>query len=392
MEVVERKTSLFLSCDVYSFYLSAQSQHPTMKIVVIGAGIIGTTTAVRLRRQFPDVDMRIVASRLSPDTTSDIAAGWWEPHLDPDTCPRLVTTWSADTYHLLAGLARGDTCDDLGEDLSRELRSTVRRLTGVDVDNDDDGDTRPPAWTSVVSQYQIISRSDVDTLGLLHDSSRQVFAQSYLSFTWEPSKVRKDVCIFNFISPFQCLPIFYKWLQNQGVLIEKKQVQKLEDIDADIVVNCTGLGAASLLGDKNLYPVSGHVLRVTCGSVGHVIADNRPDTWAYIIPNLDHVVLGSVDREDNWNTTPDKDDTERILRRCNRLHPGIMDCEIAAEKVGLRPCRRGGVRCELETIQTEAGRKMIVCHNYGHGGSGVTLSWGCAGHIVNILATHLNSQ
>ena len=165
-----------------------------MKIVVIGAGIIGTTTAVRLRRQFPHCDLRILASKLSPDTTSDIAAGWWEPHLDPDTCPHLVTTWSADTYHLLAALARGDTVDDLGPDLSRDLVPTVRRLTGVDVDSDEDGDKCPPAWSSVVSQYQVISRSDVDTLGMLHDPSRPVFAQSYLSFTWEPNKVVCMLC------------------------------------------------------------------------------------------------------------------------------------------------------------------------------------------------------
>ena len=175
-------------------------------------------------------------------------------------------------------------------------------------------------------------------------------------------------------------------------MIEKKQVDKLEDLDADVIVNCTGLGAASLVGDSNLFPVSGHVLRVTCRSVGHVIADNRPDTWAYIIPNHDHVVLGSVDKEDNWNTSPGDKDKEDILRRCDKLHPGIKDCEIAAENVGLRPCRRGGVRCELETIQAESGRKLIVCHNYGHGGSGVTLSWGCAGHVVKILVSHFNLQ
>ena len=58
-----------------------------MKVVVIGAGIIGTTSAVRIKRRLPECDLSMVASELSPHTTSDIAAGWWEPHLDPDTDP-----------------------------------------------------------------------------------------------------------------------------------------------------------------------------------------------------------------------------------------------------------------------------------------------------------------
>jgi L-2-hydroxyglutarate oxidase LhgO len=43
-----------------------------MRVVVVGAGIIGTTTAYRLKRRYPDLDLQIVAERLSPHTTSDI--------------------------------------------------------------------------------------------------------------------------------------------------------------------------------------------------------------------------------------------------------------------------------------------------------------------------------
>ena len=79
--------------------------------------------------------------------------------------------------------------------------------------------------------------------------------------------------------------------------MEKKMIKSLDEIEADLIINCSGLGAAKLLSDSNLFPVSGHVLRVTCGHVGHTMADNRPESWSYIIPNTDTVVLGSVDRE-----------------------------------------------------------------------------------------------
>ena len=43
-----------------------------MRVTVVGAGIIGTTTAYRLKRRYPDIQLRIVAEKLSPHTTSDI--------------------------------------------------------------------------------------------------------------------------------------------------------------------------------------------------------------------------------------------------------------------------------------------------------------------------------
>ena len=80
--------------------------------------------------------------------------------------------------------------------------------------------------------------------------------------------------------------------------MENRKLSSLDEVEADLIINCSGLGAAELVSDSNLFPVSGHVLRVTCGHVGHTMADNRPESWSYIIPNSDStVVLGSVDKE-----------------------------------------------------------------------------------------------
>ena len=79
--------------------------------------------------------------------------------------------------------------------------------------------------------------------------------------------------------------------------MENRKLRSLDEVAADLIINCSGLGAAKLVSDSSMFPVSGHVLRVTCGHVGHTMADNRPESWSYIIPNTDTVVLGSVDRE-----------------------------------------------------------------------------------------------
>ena len=46
-------------------------------------------------------------------------------------------------------------------------------------------------------------------------------------------------------------------------------------------------------------------------------------------------------------------------------------------QAGLRPVRTSGVRVEREVVQAPAGGAVPLVHNYGHGGSGITLHWGC---------------
>lgn len=46
----------------------------------------------------------------------------------------------------------------------------------------------------------------------------------------------------------------------------------------------------------------------------------------------------------------------------------------------MRPSRTE-VRLEAEKVE---GRTVV--HNYGHGGAGVTLSWGCAEEVVEIVS------
>jgi len=335
----------------------------------VGAGIIGTTSAFRLKKLFPGLDIQIVAADLSPNTTSDIAAGWWEPHLDPDTDPALVKRWSGETYDLCAALARGEWVEELGE-LNELLVKTVRRMQGMAVENN--GAFLNPAWADITSDYRTMRESDLDVLGLLR--GEKAFGHSFLSFTWEPRKV---------------LPIFYSWLRKNGVKIVKRKLNSFSDLEneCELVVNCSGLGAWGLVPDHNMVPVSGHVLRVEAPSIGSVMIDGREDSWAYIIPNRDTVVLGSVDTKGNWDTKAKEGDREAIRRQCDKLCPGVKDTKLISESVGLRPCRTGGVR-----IEREIWNSIEIIHNYGHGGSGVTLSWGCAGQVVKMVNELLNKK
>ena len=158
----------------------------------------------------------------------------------------------------------------------------------------------------------------------------------------------------------------------------------------DIVINCTGVEASKLVDDPKIKPIRGQVFRVYAPWIKHcVMAGDH-----YIIPNTDNVVLGGTKGYDDWNLVVDPRDSVNIMDNCCQLIPSLRSAQILNEWVGLRPGRQE-VRLEKEVIGNY-GNKLHVIHNYGHGGSGVTLSWGCAQEVqqmVNqIIAKNLNSK
>ncbi len=102
----------------------------------------------------------------------------------------------------------------------------------------------------------------------------------------------------------------------------------------------------------------------------------RPQGPTYVIPRSHDVVVGGTDVEGDWSRTPSPEVAEGILARGARLVPELAHARVIRHKVGLRPARPE-VRLERE------GR---VVHCYGHGGSGVTLSWGCADEVAELVA------
>jgi D-amino-acid oxidase len=158
-----------------------------------------------------------------------------------------------------------------------------------------------------------------------------------------------------------------------GEILPNKHFAILEDVDRsfDLVVNCSGIGARTLVQDSELEPHRGQVAIVPKIDLPYaVVCDDSPLTYA--IPRANDCVLGGTnDLSDD--RTIDPASTARIVAECSRVL-GLEKPDVVAERVGLRPFRRSGVR--VERAQLRDGR--VVIHDYGHGGSGFTLSWGCA--------------
>jgi D-amino-acid oxidase len=96
------------------------------------------------------------------------------------------------------------------------------------------------------------------------------------------------------------------------------------------------------------------------------------------------VVLGGTEVAGDWNTEPVPAVAMRILRDCAAVEPRLNGARVLGHRVGLRPFRPQ-VRLEAEP----PGNGPLVVHNYGHGGAGITLSWGCAAEAAALAAQAL---
>jgi len=92
----------------------------------------------------------------------------------------------------------------------------------------------------------------------------------------------------------------------------------------------------------------------------------------YFFPHGETVLLGG--------TAGHTRTAEDIRDRCAEVEPRLTGTSVLETRVGLRPTRPE-VRLEAERL----GAAQVI-HNYGHGGAGVTLSWGCAGEVLRLLS------
>jgi D-amino-acid oxidase len=150
--------------------------------------------------------------------------------------------------------------------------------------------------------------------------------------------------------------------------------------NSDWVINCSGLGARELVSDSSLYPIQGQIVKaekqagVACIIADFTFGDQQQDL-AYVVVREDCIVLGGTNVKKAEETAPDKLVTQGIIARCRQIAPSLKDVKIKTVEVGLRPGR--------PEIRLEKEGRMI--HNYGHGGGGYTVSWGCARAVLDLL-------
>ncbi|KAJ7836910.1 nucleotide-binding domain-containing protein [Mycena olivaceomarginata] len=164
---------------------------------------------------------------------------------------------------------------------------------------------------------------------------------------------------------------------------------------ADAIVNCTGLGAEVLAGDRSVYPIRGGLLRVINDGVDFpkidaaltISADVNVNEMIFLVPRNDNILLiGGITEphKSGLDLTLDSPIIQRMRKRCEAFLPGLENARLDPTyplAQGLRPFRGQNVRVERELRR--AGSRIV--HSYGHGGSGWSLSFGCASDVALLV-------
>ncbi|KIY64403.1 nucleotide-binding domain-containing protein [Cylindrobasidium torrendii FP15055 ss-10] len=171
----------------------------------------------------------------------------------------------------------------------------------------------------------------------------------------------------------------------------------------DAIIVCTGLGSRFLGGieDKKCFPMRGQIcmLRAPWIRFGRTYS-TKAGLWTYIIPRRSgDVVIGGTKLDDDWYPAARPETAEDILKRAFELCPELAPPEVRATReptiedvksvlisngCGLRPAREGGIRLDVVWHELK-DRKIPVVSNYGHGGMGFQSSWGTASIAVELL-------
>lgn len=303
------------------------------RVLVVGAGVVGLSCAVRLLEDGHRVD--VLARDLPLETTSAVAAALWYPYRAYPF--EQVTAWSAASYRRFAELA-GDE------------RTGVVMRTGTELHRTRTAD---PWWAGAVPALTRVTAMDPPYVD---------------GWTFE--------------APVVEMPVYLRWLtarvEDLGGTLTRMALPALPD-GPEVVVNASGLGARLMASDPSLLPVRGQVVYVEQVGLDRWWLDGSGPV--YVVPRSHDIVVGGTDDEGEWDRTPDPDVAKQILERAIALVPRLRGAAVLGHRVGLRPARP---QVRLEVEGRADGTRVVHC--YGHGGAGVTLSWGCADEVTALVS------
>ncbi|GGX29708.1 FAD-dependent oxidoreductase [Streptomyces noursei] len=324
-------------------------------ICVVGAGVIGLTSAIVLAEA--GYRVRVVARDAADDTTSAVAGGLcWPYRIRPY---EEAVRWSLRSLEVFTGLA------------GRPAETGTRLVAGVTAEAAGAG--------AAGGEHGPAPEEGLDAWYAAVPGLRPARAEELPPGCGAGWRAR---------TPLVEMPVHLRYLERRlaaagGTVVARAVTSLAEAADGvRAVVNCSGLGARELVPDGGVHPVQGQLVIVENPGIAEwfTAADAGAEDTAYVLPQPFGLVLGGTAREGAWSREPDPAVAEAIVARCARYFPQVARARVLAHRVGLRPARPA-VRLAAERLPDGT----VCVHNYGHGGAGVTVSWGCADEVLRLV-------
>ncbi|KAK1984634.1 FAD dependent oxidoreductase [Colletotrichum cereale] len=339
------------------------------EIVVIGAGVIGLSTAVRLQQEGHRVGI------VAKDFPSPFEA------IDAKALINYTSQW---------GGAHNRWVIPANEAEERDHAMALRTFQHMEVlskSNPEAGITFMPGIEYLEdppAQYRALTEEKARSLGL-------VGFRCLKPSEFPDDKVKWGCEYWTWcVNPMiYCSFLLRKFSWNGGKVFRKEisnpcealTIKELPNVRA--VINCSGLG----FGDKKSFITRGQTCAVANLSPATVTRQNADGSWTFCVPrNFDGgTIIGGTKAPNDWDPEPSLRVRKKMLKDLAGTYPRILEgggeFRVLKDIVGRRPTRKGGMRLEREA----AGDGRIIVHAYGLGGRGFELSWGVAEGVVELL-------
>ena len=318
---------------------SSHTERPP--VTIIGAGISGLSCGIRLAEA--GFAPTIIARDLPPHTTAHAAAALWyifaaEPIAR--THPWALTTLE-EFYRLI----------DAG--LGAEIGLSLCRMIEVFAEPQED-----PWYAPHIRFYERVAPAEVP--------------DGYVD------ALHLELPI---IHPAHYMPHLLDQFRQRGGVIHQREIHHLSEIRApgQLIINCSGVWAQQLAADPTVYPLRGQTVVVEALPAANYLDESNINRIVHVFHRGEDIILGGSAEENTWDLQPDPALSAAILERAVAIAPQLRDAKIHAEQVGLRPFRH-----EIRLEREDFADGSAIIHNYGHGGAGFTLSWGCAEEVVTL--------
>ena len=341
--------------------MSTKTGMKPTRIAIVGAGVSGLSVGVCLAETLPHgaTDLMILAEKFTPDIVSHSAGAIFMPGGTytggvNEPFEKASRRWSRDTFHWLTKI------HEAGEGGA----SGITQWPAYKVYTEVHGTLY---YKDLLTDFKVLSPAETLAANL----------PPTLKTAWSFKTFVVDVTKY--------LPWLMQRFRDQGGVIVQRKVHSLSELsDYDIIVNCSGMDARELAGDLGVYPVRGQLVAVRAPWIRHICYHRELDLShvAYMFPRGEEILLGGTAEPNVWSTEPDPATTDAIYRKCLELCPQLKGAEVVRSWACLRPVRE---TVRLEMVGATEDVPAAVVHNYGHGGQGYILSWGCAKEVIKLV-------